>query len=167
MSRVDKIIFFYLKMNTVKAMRILQEALNHLQATKVQNISPESLSRIQTAELTDVIDWQITKSNAPIEERVKDMTACHEFVMTRRQRFAELDDDEYQAQADWIQHDRAVRYINFLNRRGDASMRKQLPVDRYSSKMDKDAVIEAKLMFATFPNLNPKEPVDGATHAAA
>lgn len=152
----------------VQDLKVLQKALDELQGRRINEISVESLIQIQAAENTNSVDWQIQKSNASVEDRVKDMCACYEFTETRRQRLADLNDDEYELLNNSIQHDRVVKYVNFLNRRGTPDIRKQLPnTNQYSSRYDREAVIEAKLMFATHPNLNPKEPILGAKHSMA
>jgi hypothetical protein len=149
---------------------VMQRALDasKTEGTKANPLSAESLRLIRMAEAADVTAWQIKWSNASVTERATMVAACQGYANSRRRRFGmrgKSHRDEWEA-AKGFALDRSMTYINFLNRRGQAAHRRQIPTSRAvaSSAWDWDAAVEAKLMFAIFPNLNPKEPVAGAKH---
>lgn len=120
--------------------------------------------------LSNVPKWQIDCSNAGIKERGLARLAAGLFADERLNRLDLKGGDLAEAISGWIT-DRTAPYLNYLNRRGAPphAERRVLPttIDKASSKYDWDAAIEAMLLFAAFPNLNPFEPLAGAKHAFA
>lgn len=135
-------------------------------------ISAESATIIHDAETSDMTEWQVRYSKGEIGARMAAVKACQEFTNSRASRlqsFADAKNHDYvEAMSNWIL-DRQPMYYNYINRRGPLDGRRALPVNRNtaSSDLDWEAAIEAKLMFAAFPNLNPKDPVPNAKHTPA
>lgn len=149
---------------------ILQRALDETKDAKA--LSVPSLALVAQVEaLTDLQAWQVQCSKATIHERAKALRAGNEFEHVLRTRWGlhgTQNNDLYEAWHGWFL-DRYASYCNHLSRRGSHDMRRALPATAASatSPQDWDASIMAKLSFAAFANLNPKEPIPGAKHSQA
>ena len=135
-------------------------------------ISPNSMTIIKEAETADIVPWQIKWSHADTKMRSIVIAAAQEFSNSGAQRLQMSDfkqRDLLDAINGWIESHRKPLYVNYLNRRGSNNERRVLPLTKESatSNIDWEAAIEAKLLFAAFPNLNPKEPIKGACHSTA
>jgi hypothetical protein len=130
-------------------------------------LSAASAAAISAAETTDTLTWQVQESKASAQERAVMMSAGVEWANSRKHRLG-LRGDQWKA-AQLLMSDRLAEYSNYLNRRGTDKQQRVLPTTKAkaSSDWDWDAAIEAKLMFAALPNINPKKPIAGALHASA
>jgi len=139
-------------------------------AQDIQSVQVREIIKNAKNGLSNIRKWQIDCSNADILERKLAYLAAELFAKERLNRLDLKKGDLAEAISGWI-IDRSAPYVNYLNRRGvpPHAERRVLPstIEKASSKYDWDAAIEAMLLFAAFPNLNPFEPLAGAKPALA
>lgn len=152
---------------------ILQRAVDESKeaGSKGHPLSVATMALIRLAETADISAWQIEWSNANAVKRATMAAPAQGYAKSRRRRLGlhkKSKRDEWLAVNGFVS-DRMMAYVNFLNRRGDAANRRTIPTSRAtaSSLWDWEAAVEAKLLFAVCPNLNPKEPLTGAKHSSA
>lgn len=113
-------------------------------------------------------EWQVRWSNASDEDQEMAYKAAEKFENTRDTRLQWENKDAREAWDRFI-FDRYASYTNYINRRGKNADRRPFPASRAeaTSEYDWEAAVQAMIFFAAFPNINPKEPVQGAKMAPA